>query len=258
MSRVSAAASTAAPTARKAPRPRGYFAQAELPWISLIFVAPLIVLYEVGTYWFASDPVRQTEQRIIAFNLMQDFFRLFGASGRYLPALAVGLILLCWHLARRDPWRIEPTYLLGMAGECILLAVPLVGVGFAATHYLEQLLPLAAPAHRTASLVVLSLGAGVYEELVFRLIAFTALSFLLIDVFGMRKTPAGLLMVVLSSFAFSVYHYLGPERFDARTFTFRTAAGAYFGAVFLFRGFGITAGTHATYDLFIVLLRTLL
>lgn len=257
MSRAETARRAEGASLRARPAARGYFARSELPLNSLAFVVPLIVLYELGTWYFASDPIRHTEQRIIAFNLMQDFFRLFGASGRFLPALAVVLILLCWHVARHDPWRVEPKYLAGMLGESIVLAVPLVGVGFVATHYIEHYLPLFGSGGRPANLVVLSLGAGIYEELVFRLIAFTCLSFLFMDVLGMKRGWAGLLMVVLSGFLFAFYHYLGPERFDIRTFTFRTVAGAYFGAVFLYRGFGITAGAHAAYDLWIVALRAL-
>jgi membrane protease YdiL (CAAX protease family) len=254
---ASGAAANPASTRARGPKPvRGYFARSELPLVSLAFLLPFIVLYEVGTWQFASDPVRQTEQRIIAFNLMQDFFRLFGATGRYLPAMAVVLILICWHVARQDPWRVEPRYLLGMPGESLLLSLPLLGIGFVATHYLDHYLPLMV-ARQTAGLVVLSVGAGIYEELVFRLIAFTVLSFVLVDLLGMKRGWAGLLMVVLSSLLFSLYHYLGPEQFDIRTFAFRTAAGAYFGAVFVFRGFGITAGAHAAYDIFIVALRAL-
>jgi membrane protease YdiL (CAAX protease family) len=245
--------------ARAARGPQGYFARSEMPLASLAFVLPLIVLYELGTWYFASDPARQTEQRIIAFNLMQDFFRLFGATGRYLPAMAVVLILLCWHVARHDAWSVRIAHLFGMAGESMLLAIPLLGIGFVATHYVEQYLPLfATDAQRTASLLVLSIGAGVYEELVFRLIAFTCLSFVFVDVLGMKRGWAGLLMVLFSSLAFALYHYLGSEQFNLATFAFRTAAGGYFGAVFLFRGFGITAGTHAVYDMYVVLLRSLL
>ena len=236
---------------------KGYFARSELPLVSLAFLLPFIVLYEVGTWQFTTDAARQTEQRIIAFNLLQEFFALFGASGRYLPALAVGLILICWHVARQDPWRVEPRYLWAMLGESLLLALPLLGIGFVATHYLEHYLPLFA-ARKTAGLLVLSIGAGIYEELVFRLIAFTLLSFVFVDLMKMSKGRAGLLMVVSSSLLFSLYHYLGHEQFDFGTFAFRTAAGAYFGAVFVFRGFGITAGTHAAYDVYIVSLRALL
>ncbi len=254
MSRIGVARPDERP-ARAVARARGYFASSELPLSALAFVLPLVVLYELGTWYFTSDPVRHTEQRIIAFNLLQDFFRLFGASGRYLPAMAVVLILLCWHIARRDPWSIRPGFIAAMVGESLVLSLPLVGIGFVATHYIDHYLPLFATGNRTASLLVLSLGAGIYEELVFRLIAFTCLSFVLVDLFGMKKVRAGVLMVVISGFLFSFYHYLGPEQFDIRTFAFRTVAGAYFGAVFLFRGFGITAGTHSAYDVLIVSLR---
>jgi CAAX prenyl protease-like protein len=65
-------------------------------------------------------------------------------------------------------------------------------------------------------------------------------------------------MVLISSLLFAGYHYLGSEHFIWQTFVFRTAAGLYFGAIFVFRGFGITAGSHAAYDVMIVLLRILL
>jgi hypothetical protein len=256
MSRAPAVRRAESSSARPASPITGYFARSELPLASLAFVLPLIVLYEVGTWYFTSDPLRQTEQRIIAFNLLQHFFRLFGASGRYLPAMAVVLILLCCHVARQDPWRVQPRYVAGMFAESFLLALPLVLLGFAATHYLQQYLPLFV-ARQTGMLIVLSIGAGVYEELVFRLIAFSCLSFLFVDLMGMKRGWAGLLMVAFSSLLFSLYHYLGPEQFDPRVFAFRTAAGAYFGAIFLFRGFGITAGCHAAYDIFIVTLRAI-
>lgn len=256
--RAGAAPERSSSTSAATKLPKGYFARSELPLASLLFLLPLIVLYEVGTLYFASDPVSRTEQRIIAFNLMQEFFRLFGATGKYLPPMAVVLILLCWHVARQDPWRVAPRHVVGMAIESLALALPLVLLGFAAIHYMEQYLPLFATSRKTASLLVLSIGAGIYEELIFRLVAFTCLSFIFVDVLGMKRGWSGLLMVVFSSLLFALYHYLGPETFELRTFAFRTAAGAYFGTVFLFRGFGITAGTHAAYDVFIVSLRALL
>jgi membrane protease YdiL (CAAX protease family) len=103
----------------------------------------------------------------------------------------------------------------------------------------------------------LSVGAGIYEELVFRLMAFTLLSLLFVDLLGMKRFWAYLLMVLTSSLAFSLYHYWGNEPFVMRTFAFRTFAGVFFGAVFAFRGFGVSAGTHASYDILINLLQSL-
>src|SRR2546430_621532 len=82
--------------------PAGYLRRSELPLASLVFLLPFIVLYELGTRQFAYDPAHQTEQRIIAFNLMQQFFHWFGATGRYMPALAVVGILMGCHIARND------------------------------------------------------------------------------------------------------------------------------------------------------------
>jgi hypothetical protein len=61
--------------------------------------------------------------------------------------------------------------------------------------------------------------------------------------------------VLGSAVAFSAYHYLGAEQFDLPTFAFRTVAGVYFGGMFLARGFGVTAGSHAAYDVLVTLLR---
>jgi hypothetical protein len=233
---------------------RRYFEQSTLPLTSLIFLAPLIVIYELGTRWYASDPVSHVEQRIIAFSLMQQFFAMFGATGKYLPAAAVVAILLAWHIARNDSWVANVGHLFGMLIESAMYAIPLRALALAFSHYL----PLYTSPDRARALLVLFVGAGIYEELVFRLIAFTVMSFILIDLLKMPKTKAFLLMVLISSIAFSAYHYLGSEQFDARTFAFRTLAGIYFALIFVWRGFGITAGAHTAYDISTIAFRWVL
>ena len=234
-------------------RPTGYFQSAEAPLTSLMFLLPLIVVYELGTRYI-SYATHQGEQRIIAFNLLQQFFAFFGATGRYLPAMAVVGILMTWHIARHDPWEARWGTVFGMGLESFVLAIPLILMGFAAARYWS----LSASQIRPSSLIILSIGAGIYEELVFRLMALTILHLILIDIFAIKKGWALLLMVLISSVLFAGYHYLGSERFVWQTFAFRTAAGLYFGAIFVYRGFGITAGSHAAYDVLIVLLRVML
>lgn len=245
----------------------GYFERSERPLTGLLFLLPLIVFYELGTRYLLRDPVHGT-QHIVAFTLMRQFFGFFGATGRHLPALAVVGILLTWHIARKDPWEFNLRTMIGMAFESVLLAFPLIALSFALAHYMPQVLgwlcvtdhaplpALAAGASGPAvtELVILSLGAGVYEELVFRLILLTFLWLVLRDVCNVPKGLAGLAVVVLTAVLFSAYHYLGPEQFDWPRFTFRTLAGIYFGALFLTRGFGITAASHAAYDILIILL----
>ncbi|HEV7301392.1 MAG TPA: CPBP family intramembrane glutamic endopeptidase [Tepidisphaeraceae bacterium] len=237
------------PTASRR-QPRNYLERSELPLTSLLFLLPLIVLYEVGTELYLSDPDSGT-QHIIAFSLMQQFFTMFGATGRHLPALAVVVLLLSWHIARNDSWTLYPKTCIAMAVESAAMAIPLVVIGYTMMHYLTSLHLMNTPS--TTGLLILSLGAGIYEELVFRLIAFTALSFLLRDLIQLGKVSSAVLMVAGSALLFSLYHYLGSEKFELPSFAFRTVAGLYFGALFLTRGFGITAGAHAAYDIFVTL-----
>jgi hypothetical protein len=228
-----------------------YLGRSTRPLASLVFLLPFIILYEIGTRLLLTDPVQGTHH-IVAFTLLQRFFALFGATGRHLPALAVVSILIAWHIARKDTWTINLRTLLGMAAESIALGFPLIVFGMGLARLVR---PMRAPTGaRLGETVVLSLGAGVYEELVFRLILCTALAMVLRNVLRLSERLSMLLLVVLSASLFSAYHYLGNEPFYWRIFVFRMAAGVYFAAIFLFRGFGLTAGSHMAYDLLIVLL----
>jgi membrane protease YdiL (CAAX protease family) len=233
---------TRAAAPRGAEREQTYLQQSSQPLASLLFVLPLLVAYELGTRAYVP------QERIIAFNLLQEFFAFFGATGRFLPALAVAGILLSWHIARSDRWRVHPGTLAGMGVESVAWGLPLIAVSAVSAYYL----PLMTGQGDWRGMIVLSLGAGIYEELVFRLVAFTLLHLLLIDVLGLPRLAGAGVVILASAMLFSGYHYLGSEQFEWHSFVFRTSAGIYFGAIFLFRGFGVTAGAHAAYDVIAV------
>ncbi|MBN1506488.1 MAG: CPBP family intramembrane metalloprotease [Sedimentisphaerales bacterium] len=114
--------------------------------------------------------------------------------------------------------------------------------------------------------VVTGVGAGIYEELIFRLVLICALMVLFQDVIGMDHKNAVILSVLISAALFSAHHHHimyinghlgrgGP--FTWTEFVFRTAAGVYFAALFAIRGFGIAAGTHAFYDIIATIVNAL-
>src|SRR5215218_4509625 len=109
----------------------GYWHQSELPLHVLLFLLPMIVVYEAGTRFYTAGAMQGQEQQVIAFTLLRRFFGYFGADGRHLPALAVVFVLLVWHVARRDPWRVSLQTLGGMAVESAILALPLLVMGYA-------------------------------------------------------------------------------------------------------------------------------
>ncbi len=104
--------------------------------------------------------------------------------------------------------------------------------------------------------LLLSVGAGIYEELVFRLIVITLLTMLLGDVARLRQVVAVALAVILSSLLFAAHHYepIGADAWSSSSFAFRAAAGAYLAAVFVLRGFGLAVGCHVIYDVLAFLL----
>lgn len=207
------------------------------PLDALIFLLPLIVFYEV-TSATRSD-------RVIAFDLMERFLQLFGPVGVWAPPVSVIVILLATHLCSRQRWTVHWKSVFAMYLEAPALALPLL--------LLSRALPLSTSTPADATLVerlAMAVGAGVYEELVFRLILISVLMMLGTDLFGLGRTGVAVVAVALSSLAFSAHHYapIGSDSWELGSFAFRTIAGAYLAVVFWYRGYGPAAGAHAAYN----------
>jgi hypothetical protein len=154
---------------------------------------------------------------------------------------------------------LRPGIFAAMLGESVILSV-LFGfvVGTATMQLLGPLRSLAAGGIGGTPLerLTLSLGAGLYEELLFRVVIVALLANGL-KLLGFSKLAAGVVATVLGALLFSAFHYIGPlgEPLKLESFVFRFLAGIAFSALYLTRGFGITAWTHALYDVFLVVAR---
>lgn len=238
-----------------------YWDRSQWPLQALYFLMPLLVLYEIGTVTYAPTGNERLPP-IWAESLLAYFFHLFGVTGYYLPGVIVVVVLVCWHLVRRDLWRPEPALYGLMAMESLVLAMPLFIFGLVlfrehAAQFSTAALALAQgdgidqiPSWQAG--VVFSIGAGIYEELLFRLIAIALLHFVLADVLALSEAQSAVGAMGLSAVAFAVYHFLGPTDFHFGKFLFHTLAGIYFAAIYVLRGFGIVAATHAIYDVLVV------
>lgn len=221
------------------------------PLQCLVFLLPMVLAYEIGMAILHGSTADGDRPALAAQQLLKWFFSLFGATGYYLPGAALIAVLMVWHLASHHPWRVAGQPLAGMAGESILLSIPLL--------LLNRWLPImqamserggvAAPNGRWDDLL-LSVGAGLYEELLFRLIIITLLTMLFVDIMRLRQVTGVALSVIISSLAFAAHHYhpIGADAWSSKEFAFRAAAGAYLAAVFVTRGFGLAVGCHVTYD----------
>jgi membrane protease YdiL (CAAX protease family) len=103
---------------------------------------------------------------------------------------------------------------------------------------------------------MIALGAGLYEELLFRVVLVSGLVLLARRALGWGEGAAGLFATVGGALLFSLAHHVGPlgEPFTLDAFTFRALAGLFFSGLYVLRGFGITAWTHALYDVMVLTL----
>jgi len=246
-----------------------YWDAARRPLAAVCFVLPLIVAYEVG---LLTDPVAADTLRNGADCWMRAFLSGgVGVRDALLPVVVVAT-LLGWQIAARHPWRCRFETLIGMFGESLILATAL----FVLARVIGQAFATMVVASIPASTVPLSMGgraisfvgAGIYEEVLFRLLLLPVLVLALRGLL-LPRGLAILLGVVLSSVIFSAAHYIdiapGTGRIDVwgplQTvmeqrelwfgFLFRAAAGVWFAILFYLRGFGITVGCHVLYDIMV-------
>jgi membrane protease YdiL (CAAX protease family) len=229
-----------------------YWDIVQRPLQCLVFLLPMVLAYEMGMTLLHREVPAELRPSLASQQLLEWFFSLFGVSGYYLPGVALVVVLLGWHMASRHPWKVEWPPLMGMAGESILLAMPVLFLNrwFPSTPALQASGAPSSVATSTLDDLLLSVGAGIYEELVFRLIIISLLTLLLIDIGGVKQVPGVALAMILSSLMFAAHHYhpIGADEWAAGEFAFRMVAGGYLALVFVVRGFGLAVGCHVVYD----------
>ena len=242
--------------------PSSYWQISRSPRYSLTIALPLLALYEVLAAllnYGSPSGVRNG-----ADVLLKSFFAsILGPRGPVIfGALLVGtMVALTIRDKRRHPGPLRTRVLVLMLFESIALALLFgVVVGLVTAQLVSSLQRLAVGGLDdmgwTTALMV-SLGAGLYEELLFRVVLVSALLFVAKKVFGLGPVASGTFAVLAGAVVFSAFHYVGPfgDRLQLGSFVFRTVAGLAFSGLYVTRGFGITAWTHALYDIFLLIAR---
>jgi len=249
---------------KRSPRPKD---DGRYSWLStrplhvLVFLLPLMIVYEVGSILYLADPSRGVIETIGARSILGGFFEAFGVASLHLPPLALATVLMVWQFLERDSWRVRPVVLLGMLLESFLWTLPILVFGLMLgmdqpAAGVDQGAGLAARSWQAR--ITLSLGAGIYEELLFRLILVTAIHFVAVDLLRLSQGVGFVLAAVVSAIAFALYHDVSSPGggADLWKFLFLGGAGVYFAALFIMRGFGVAVATHALYDVVVLLVVT--
>jgi membrane protease YdiL (CAAX protease family) len=222
---------------------------------------PLLVVYELAAFALAGDAVSGVRNGADVL-LKSLFLTLGGRQGLLLfnTMLLGGLVALAWRDLRKSGGKLVPGVFAGMMAESIAGGLVFGIVAGSLTAILLGGIPLLALAQMSAlglpTQLTISLGAGIYEELLFRVLLVGALVWLARRLFGWKPVTAGIFATVLGAFLFSAFHYIGPygDPLEVGSFMFRFVAGLLFSGMYLLRGLGITAWTHALYDVFLTVM----
>jgi hypothetical protein len=243
----------------------GYWRASRAPRYSLLFAFPLLLLYELLAFTLSHDAVQGVRNG--ADVLLKSLFVGFGGRNGLIlfGALLIGTgAVLVWRDLRRGG-RPEPRVFGLMLAESVVYALgfglvvgTLTGLllgGLVTAWWGPTLLLQASPSLALPTQLMISLGAGIYEELLFRVLLVGGLAWVGRSILGLGPRGAGVSAAVAGALIFSAFHYVGPygDVLTLPSFTFRALAGLAFSALYLLRGFGITAWTHALYDVFLTL-----
>lgn len=233
---------------------RSYFRDTRGLLYSYLISLPLLLLYEVLIYISQPDPEQAV--RISVDVWIKTLFSLAGTnviSVTLVVAALLGMVIL--YRERKKLRYLRPGYFAGMLLEATLYALLLAGVLSALVGALGMVQAEGGGGLTTVQQLALSLGAGLYEELFFRVLLVGGLYFILQRLLE-RKWLAFSLSVLAAAILFSGAHYIGEmgDSFTLASFLFRFLFGLALNAVYLWRGFGMAAWTHAIYDLMVLVI----
>ena len=219
---------------------------------SLVLVLPLLIFYETGVLF--SDVMNGAD---VFTGALIRWIGLRGFIYAQLGLVVAGLGLAAYlrHKKRFDVRHFLPVlaesclYAITMGTLIVFVMVDLLGID-------PRLATGAVAKLGVFDRLVLSVGAGVHEELIFRLGLYGGLSVLFIRGLKLRTWVAIGAALAISSALFALAHHIGPlgEPLRLGVFTYRALAGLFFAALYQFRSFAIAVYTHAIYDIYVLLI----
>ncbi|MBM4105820.1 MAG: CPBP family intramembrane metalloprotease [Phycisphaerae bacterium] len=230
-----------------------YLEASRRPLTILCFLLPAVLFYEVRLMLLSADAegvvVNKAELGVLRF---LEGIGIAGGGRLWLalPGAVLVAVLLLWHLIARDPWKVSLRTLGVMLLESAVMVAPLLVL---ARLFSTSSLMATEPAWESMGVggkLAASFGAGLFEELVFRMLLLGLLHAILIDLLKLRELPGSVLAVAVAAILFAVYHPLQDAEGGLMLgrAVFYVLAGCWLGALMLLRGFGITVGAHALYD----------
>ena len=218
---------------------------------SFIFTLPLFFIYETGIIFLSNDDIViiRNGADFLLKNILESFgiFGLYSLGVVFFIGFSVSYLI---YFRSEDNKNIKAEYLFAMMVESIFWSAILY---FLLSKFM---LVLMNPIGKTIiQQVILAIGAGIYEEFLFRVILISGLSFVIGFIFLWNDILVKVSALIVSAGIFSAFHFFGDygDFFSIELFLIRFVAGIILGLLYYFRGFGITATSHSIYDLIVLI-----
>lgn len=224
------------------------------PLTSAVLVFPLFVLYQIGIVTSSGQNGVDFTTRALIELCQQDLSTYLVVLGTLVAAYVAVLVIL------RQRESFSPRAFLPVLAESTFYALTM---GTLIVFVMQQFVSVGPGLWLPAAslegggfdpleILVISAGAGVHEELIFRVIGVSGLAWLFAGVTGEQR--AWIVALVVSSIVFSLAHHIGPagEPFAFAAFTYRLLAGVFFALVYQVRGFAVAVYTHFLYDVYVL------
>ena len=227
-----------------------YWLSTRSPLYSFLFTVPLFLIYEIGIFLTSSDDMFVLRNGADA--LMRQILATFGITGLYWVGVIFFIGFIITFILQRKFWeetQIHSDYFLLMMVESVGWSVLIY---FLMTNiYLLLMNPTGS---MLVQQVTLAVGAGIYEEFLFRVLLIAGISVILGFIFQWSDKTRNWAAMVIAAGIFSSFHFIGEygDFFSFNIFMVRFLAGIALGTLYFLRGFGITAWSHADYDLIVL------
>ena len=234
-----------------------YISLSKNDFYSLLIITPLFILYQILGFLnsYESPFIIKNSADVFIKSIFQSFDVKYGDLAYLIFFIFITLFIVLKNRELFMSSEIKLLFLFGMLLESLIHSMSLLVI----MSLVYELLPLSISLFHNNIVegIYLSIGAGIWEELLFRYILMTALLFIFNKIMYDFSSFSYLFIIVITSALFSYYHFIGiaPELIDLSIFIYRFIAGIILAIIFIFRGLGIATYTHTFYDLYLVFFR---
>jgi membrane protease YdiL (CAAX protease family) len=228
---------------------KAYLNETRRPIYSAMLMLPFFLIYHTGTFFLKTTFVNGADAMIMRLLSALSVHSIFASALVLLGCFVV------WQIRTRASWKVDSGKLILLYLESLAFALFLFMIfGWLLVHFSRP-----AAGGRVQGVIeklVLYCGAGIYEELVFRAFLLGALLLLFGRLLKFGTNAAAIWATVVGALLFSLFHYVGAgsDHFALSSFAQRALGGLYFSVLFVTRGFGVTAASHALYDILVGLI----